>query len=179
MTKKELRKHIKSQLLGYSAEQLASFSHTLCETLKNSSQIIDSDCIMAFYPLWDEIDIKPFISHALSCNKTILLPEVTDGENMQLRQLTPNAPMTLGALGTSVPEGEVFTNYNAIDSVIVPGVAFDKQGNRMGRGKGYYDRFLPLMENAYKIGVCFPFQLLQETMPHEEHDIKMDEVITG
>lgn len=178
MTKKELRKHIRSQLLGYSAEQLASFSHALCEALRHNTQIIDSKCIMAFFPLWDEIDIKPFISDALSKGKTILLPEVIDGENMQLRRLTADARMTQGALGTSVPAGEVFTDYGAIDTVIVPGVAFDKHCNRMGRGKGYYDRFLPLIKNAYKIGVCFPFQL-QENIPHEDHDIIMNEVIAG
>lgn len=178
MTKKELRKHIKSQLLGYSAEQLASFSQALCKALGENRQVVDSKCIMAFYPLCDEIDIKPFISVALSKGKTILLPEVIDSENMQLRRLTTDAPMTLGALGTSVPAGEVFTDYQAIDTAIVPGIAFDKQGNRMGRGKGYYDRFLPLIKNAYKIGVCFPFQL-QENIPNEEHDIIMNEVITG
>ena len=59
----------------------------------------------------------------------------------------------------------------------MPGVAFDHDGNRMGRGKGYYDRFLPLIPSTYKIGICFPFQMIT-SIPAEEHDIRMDEIIT-
>ena len=55
-------------------------------------------------------------------------------------------------------------------------MAFDKERNRLGRGKGYYDRFLPLLTNAYKVGICFPFQFLQ-SIPTEETDIKVDECI--
>ena len=59
--------------------------------------------------------------------------------------------------------------------VVVPGMAFDAQGNRLGRGKGYYDRFLPKVQ-AYKIGMCFAFQHF-DYITHEAHDVKMDEVI--
>ena len=61
---------------------------------------------------------------------------------------------------------------------IVPAMAFDKQGHRLGRGKGYYDRFLSRIPNIYKIGVCFPFQML-ESIPSESTDVVMDEVITS
>ena len=74
------------------------------------------------------------------------------------------------------PTGEVFDNYTDIDLAVIPGVAFDKDGNRMGRGKGYYDRLLPKLGNTYKIGICLPFQLV-EKIPTDEHDVRMDEVL--
>ena len=74
------------------------------------------------------------------------------------------------------PSGELFDDYAAIDLAVVPGMAFDIQNNRLGRGKGYYDRMLPKLVNAYKIGVCFSFQRLPG-IPAEGNDVKMDEVI--
>ena len=72
---------------------------------------------------------------------------------------------------------EILREYQVIDLAVVPRVAFDKEGCRLGRGKGYYDRLLPLI-NCYKIGICFPFQLY-DSIPTEKFDIKMDEVIVG
>ena len=70
-----------------------------------------------------------------------------------------------------------FTDYAAIDFIVVPGVAFDAKGNRLGRGKGYYDRLLPRIPSAYKAGICFPFQLVEE-VPAESFDVRMDIIIT-
>lgn len=64
-----------------------------------------------------------------------------------------------------------------IDVILVPGVAFDAYGNRLGRGKGYYDKILK-QTNAYKIGVCFDFQFI-ENVPTEVHDVKMDKVVVS
>ena len=67
-------------------------------------------------------------------------------------------------------------NCASIDLAIIPRVAFDVHGNRLGRGKGYYDRLLPRLPHTYKIGICFPFQLL-EKVPTETQDVRMDEVL--
>lgn len=84
--------------------------------------------------------------------------------------------MTRGAFGIMEPSGELFTDYSRITLAVVPGMAFDSHGHRLGRGKGYYDRFLPLLPQAYKIGVCFPFQLVDD-VPIEPTDVVMDEVV--
>ena len=65
----------------------------------------------------------------------------------------------------------------SIDLAIIPGVSFDRKGNRLGRGKGYYDRLLNKL-NVYKIGICFQFQLTEPGLPTEDSDIPMDEVWT-
>ena len=75
------------------------------------------------------------------------------------------------------PTGPDFTDYSKIDLGIIPGVVFDRSLNRLGRGKAYYDNLLPLLDNGYLIGVCFSFQLKDNT-PVEPHDFKMNCVIT-
>ena len=75
------------------------------------------------------------------------------------------------------PGGEDFTDYEEIELGIIPGVSFDRQGNRLGRGKGYYDKLLPLLTHSYNIGICYRFQA-QEEIPAEPFDRPMDEVWT-
>ncbi len=84
--------------------------------------------------------------------------------------------MTIGAYGIEEPTEGKFNNLKDIDLAIIPGVAFDRRGNRLGRGKGYYDRLLPFLVGTYKLGICFPYQLL-ESVPTEDFDIRMNEVI--
>jgi 5,10-methenyltetrahydrofolate synthetase len=80
-----------------------------------------------------------------------------------------------GAFHILEPIGEQFADYEKIDVALVPGMAFDAAGHRLGRGKGYYDRFLAAHPHLYKIGVCFPFQHVAE-VPVNEYDVCMDEV---
>lgn len=134
-----------------------------------------ADTVLLYYSLDDEVYTHEFVGK-WSQRKRILLPVVA-GDNLELRTYTGLHDMTTGAYGIGEPTGEVFTNYAAIDLAVVPGVAFDHKGNRLGRGKGYYDRLLPHLPSAYKIGVCFPFQFIEE-VPAEAFDICMDEIIT-
>lgn len=78
----------------------------------------------------------------MECEKQILLPVVT-GDDLELRVYTGPGDLATGAYGIEEPTGALFTDYDAIDFIVVPGVAFDRNGNRLGRGKGYYDRLLP------------------------------------
>ena len=77
------------------------------------------------------------------------------------------------AYGILEPTGNIFPSLENIDLVIVPGMAFNRQGDRLGRGKGYYDKILKEASAAWKIGVCFDFQLVEE-LPVEAHDVRMD-----
>lgn len=131
--------------------------------------------VLLYHSLKDEVDTHEFI-RKWSRKKRILLPVVV-GDDLELRIYTGPKDMAIGAYGIDEPTGELFTDYAAIDFIAVPGVAFDRSGNRLGRGKGYYDRLLPRIPSAYKAGICFPFQLVEE-VPAEPFDIRMDEVIT-
>lgn len=134
-----------------------------------------ANTILLYHSLKDEVDTHAFI-RKWSREKRILLPVVT-GDDLELRLYTGPEDLTVGAYGIEEPTGARFTDYAAIGLIVVPGVAFDRDGNRLGRGKGYYDRLLPRIPSAYKIGICFPFQLVDE-VPAEPFDIRMDEIIT-
>lgn len=82
------------------------------------------------------------------------------------------------AFGILEPVGELYTDYDAIDLIVVPGVAFDRHGNRLGRGRGYYDKILKETHVARKVGICFGFQFVEE-VPVDELDVRMDLVIHG
>lgn len=122
----------------------------------------------------DEVCTHAFIDK-WSKEKRMLLPVVV-GNDLELRIYTNPDELTAGAYGIKEPSGKAFTDYQSIDFIIVPGIAFDERGFRLGRGKGYYDRLLPQL-SGYKMGICFPFQMVEE-VPAESFDICMDEVIT-
>lgn len=109
--------------------------------------------------------------------KQVLLP-VVDGSDLVLKCYERPASLREGAFHIMEPIGEPFpvSRYAEIDLAVIPGMAFDRAGHRLGRGKGYYDRLLPRLPKAYKLGVCFPFQLL-DSIPCEEHDVVMDDVV--
>lgn len=132
--------------------------------------------VLMYHSLPDEVYTHDFIVR-WSDQKQILLPVVREND-LILRKYTSPEDLTKGAYGIEEPTGELFTDYQTIDFIAVPGVAFDRKGNRLGRGKGYYDRLLPRIPSAYKAGICFPFQMVDE-VPAEPLDIRMDEIITG
>ena len=106
----------------------------------------------------------------------MLLPCVK-GDQLELRLFQGLDSLKPGeGFGIPEPVGEEFTDYAAIDVVVVPGVAFDAKGNRLGRGRGYYDRILRETGETKKIGVCFDFQFV-ESVPTEPFDVLMDAVL--
>ena len=122
----------------------------------------------------DEVNLEHLINKWYD-KKTILLPCVTD-DILEIRQFTGKDSMKMGpSFGILEPVGEKFTAVDKIDFVVIPGVAFDIDNNRMGRGRGYYDKFLPHTK-AHKVGVCFNVQLFEQ-VPHDALDIKMDTVV--
>ena len=176
MDKCELRKEIKRRFADSTIADRNRWSSEVCERLYNMEVVTNSQVVMAFYPLSDEADIRLLLNRLHNDGKTILVPEVTGESTMVLREFLPDAEMLCGSLGTKVPDTSIFTDYSKIDTILVPGVAFDKQGHRMGRGKGYYDRFLAgLPDSSKKVGVCFPYQIVEQ-VPTEDHDFVMDYV---
>ena len=101
---------------------------------------------------------------------------MVQGDVLVLRHYTGKDCLCAGAFHIEEPGGKDFTDYAEIELGIIPGVSFDRQGNRLGRGKGYYDKLLPLLD-SYNIGICYRFQA-QEEIPAEPFDRPMDEVWT-
>ena len=138
--------------------------------------LAEAQTIMAYYSLPDEVNTHALIDELVAEGKTVLLPKVTGDDTMELRRYTGRADLQEGSYHILEPVGECFTDYAAIDLILVPGIAFDAAGHRLGRGRGYYDRFLSTHLSLLLIGVCFPFQRVAE-VPTDPHDVCVDEVI--
>lgn len=174
--KHSVRNNIKSLFRSTTSEERALWSEVVCRSLLADSEICAAHCIMAFWPLADEPDIRPALLRLHNEGKTILLPEVINDTDMRLR-IFNSLPMKKGVLGTQQPQGDVFDDYSGIDVVLVPGMAFDNHGHRLGRGKGYYDRFLPLLpKKSAKIGICYPYQILAE-VPYSDYDFQLTKIL--
>lgn len=175
LTKPLLREQMR-EVKRQHQDQLASMSEAIINRIQLHLTHHSSLIIMAYWPLADEVDIRVLIEQLVAKGCTVLLPKVVDDKQMELRRYTSPADLVEGAFHILEPQGEPFTDFGQIDMVLVPGVAFDAAGHRLGRGKGYYDRFLTAHPTLYKLGVCFPFQRVAN-VPSEAHDVTMDAVI--
>lgn len=176
MDKKELRKQIRNRKRQFTADELNELSVPVMKRLLGMTEVINAKTILLYYSLPDEVNTHETVELLARQGKTVLLPKVIDGENMEIRIYESPEDLTEGNYGIMEPNGKLFTDYGKIDTAVIPGMSFDADNNRLGRGKGYYDRFLKNIPQAYKIGVCFDFQK-EQNIPHDEYDIKMDTVI--
>ena len=128
---------------------------------------------MIYSALPDEVQTQGFIEKWCQ-KKKIILPTVI-GDDIIPVEYADGTTLAVGDFNILEPQNEPYTG--GFDLIVVPGVAFDRNGNRLGRGKGYYDRFLSQHLEVKRIGICFDFQMVEE-VPAEPFDIRMDEVIT-
>lgn len=138
----------------------------------------ESATVLIYSPLPEEVDPMPLL--ALHSSPTFLFPRVEE-KSLGLYRYSNTCKWKQGPFGLKEPDSESWDQAypGQIDLAIIPGVAFDEQGFRLGRGGGYYDRLLAHPEfRGRKIGLCWDFQLLP-SIPREPHDIVMDQVISG
>lgn len=128
---------------------------------------------MLYASLPDEVQTLDFIE-AWRHRKTIILPTVV-GDDIIPVELADDVTFAEGDFHIPEPQSHPYTG--GFDLIVVPGMAFDSNGHRLGRGKGYYDRFLAQHPKVHTIGLCFDFQLLPE-VPSESHDRIIDEIIS-
>lgn len=176
MTKSELRQIIRQTKRQFSQAELGELSLDIISRLENDERFTSASTILAYHSLPDEVSTHDLI-RKYSQAKTILLPKVIADGEMEIRRYQGESDLQQGAYGIMEPCGEIFSDYDRIDLAIIPGMAFDTKGNRLGRGKGYYDRFLSCARNIYKVGICFPFQIVEE-VPVENTDIAMDAILS-
>ena len=173
--KQALRKEIASLKKLYKEATLQELSSKIMSRLEESILFQKASCIAFYHALPGEVKTAHFIEKWYK-HKRILLP-VVKGNDLQLFLYAGQKSLKIGAFGIWEPSEDSLTvPEEEIDLVIVPGVAFDKQHNRLGRGKGFYDRLLSTL-SAPKIGICYSFQL-KEHIPTEPFDKKMDLIIT-
>lgn len=175
--KSELRAQIRIQLGKVSPAVRAVESIGLCDRLK--AQMQSANKILFFAPLADELDIWPVLELSMALGCTCALPFFdTEKKVYGARVLNTLATEIItGKFGVREPAASCAEMpLNTFDLVLVPGMAFDMHGGRLGRGQGFYDRLLAEVSGV-KCGVGYDFQLVAE-VPAEPHDAKVDFIFT-
>ncbi len=173
MEKREIRRKIKNIRTMLTALEKAKAAREVFDRLEQTAAFLLSDHILMYHSLPDELSTIEFLKK-WDGKKKFYLPRV-NGVNLEILPYN-ESKLELGAFHIEEPTGDNPVSPDDIELMIIPAVAFDRTGNRLGRGKGFYDRLLA-ESKAHKIGVGYEFQLLDE-IPHEEHDVPMDMVIT-
>lgn len=178
MDKNELRK--KSLLIRKELKNKKNKSLAIINKIANDDHFKKAKIVALYYPKKDEVDIKDLIIIALKENKIVCLPRVFSNEEMCFIKINCIEELELGNFNIYEPKyNEVnIINKSLIDLFIVPGVSFDESKNRLGYGKGYYDRYLKNV-NGYKIGITFKELFLKKnSIIAGLTDIKMDKIIS-
>ena len=171
---KAIRALIEQRRRILTPEEIARDSERIMAQLAQMSAFRNAKTVLLYYPIHHEVDLRPLLEKYKG-QKMFLLP-VTHRHSMEVRPYDGEDMMRRGRMG--VPEPQTYTYKGPIDLIIVPGVVFDQHCHRIGRGGGYYDRFLAKYSHVMKIGVCYAFQLKKHAIPHGWRDIKMDRIIT-
>lgn len=161
----EIRKHYKK-----SKED----SSLICERFFSLPDILFFYTYMLYYPHKNEVDTTCIIQRLLEEGKTVLLPKVEEKHILPV-VVSDISRLKTGYAGIKEPEGDVY--IGRIDVVVVPGVAFDERGYRLGYGKGFYDRFLEKGDVVLAVGLAYDFQVLKD-IPVQQHDLPVDIVLT-
>ena len=131
--------------------------------------------IHTYISMGSEINLKPLIQILLDSGIRVIAPKSLPKRQLQNLELHSLDELETGIYGTSHPASGKEYNGN-YDMILVPGLAYDKQGFRLGYGAGYYDTFLATQSAAIKVGICYSFQVV-EKVPAESHDVQLDRII--
>ena len=182
MDKKSIRQSIKQATQGLSAEDIRRQRDSANAALREIIMRRQPSVVALFSPLPDEVDITPVIEYLVEQNQClVVLPRVDIKADKPTMEFYPyrKSEMEVGAYGINEPQGDSPYSAEVIDLMVVPAVAFTRRGERLGRGKGFYDCYLSREGfRAYTVGVCYSHQLL-DSLPTEPHDCRVDEVVVG
>lgn len=177
--KARLRAEVRQRLRGLSPRAREEAAGRVCERILAAPSWSGARAVLLFAPLADEVDVWPLVGEALRLGKRVALPRF----NAHLAAYEPafvsdaTGDLTLGPHGIREPRPDrPAADVAAFDWMLVPGVAFDAAGHRLGRGAGHYDRLL-VRARGLKVGVAFAEQLVA-VLPVAEHDVRMDLVVT-
>lgn len=173
----DLRKQVQEAIRKMSTEQRTLESASIVAQLRAHPALQKATRIAAFHPCSTEPAITPWLSD-LADQGRLLLPRVLPDRQMEF-VLVHNLDQELrtGAFGLREPRPDLPASTEVPTAFIVPGVVFGPQGERLGHGAGYYDRFLAQHPDALRIGIGFSVQMVDTPIPQAVHDIRMHEVV--
>lgn len=178
--KKELRQRLRQLLSGITPEEIATRSLRVCHRLFEQPEYVGADVVMVFLSIAGEVDTSPLVLRAWQDRKRVLAPRVSWNQRrmlpVEIRSLTDD--LSLSSMGVREPVAGIPFPVSMIDLVIVPGLGFDEFGNRLGRGRGFYDRFLAHPEFKGKACAVSFEQQVTPTIPTGPLDRRVDMLVT-
>ena len=174
--KNQLKESMLEKRNSLSKEEIFEKSAQIKKNLFSLEQYKKSKTIMFFVSFNSEVNTHSMIKDALK-NKTLVVPKVVQHEIEPSVIIDFDNLVESGSFGILEPIDLMKIAYKNINLVLVPGIAFDKEGHRIGYGFGYYDKFLAKVPKAVKIGLCFDFQVVDK-IPLETHDVPVDFIVT-
>ena len=177
-TKAAIRAEVSARIKALDREKRMAASTAACDLLRRQSIWQQAQSVLFYAPLAAELDIWPLLAQALAEGKTTALPRFSKETDAYLACAIQNIDKDIfpGHLGVREPSTNCRTVALVLDLILVPGVAFDRQGGRVGRGKGFYDQLLSVAQGT-TCGVAFEEQILPE-VPVEPHDVRLDYLLT-
>ncbi len=175
LVKEDIRRFVIDIRKSLRNEEYAKLSAKIRERLCHIDKVKIGKCFLFYYPIKGEPDILPLVQSFIRSGKCIAFP-VVEGDEIIAVKVNGLSNFRKGAFGVYEPSYGEHIDEDSIDVVFVPGLAFDKDGFRIGFGKGFYDRFLRKV-TAFKIGIAFDFQIF-DRIPRDEWDVPVDIVVT-
>ncbi|MDQ7780584.1 MAG: 5-formyltetrahydrofolate cyclo-ligase [Planctomycetota bacterium] len=180
VAKRALRARIRPILAAMSPTARDASSRRIAERVLALPQYRAANSLMSYFPRDDEVDTLPLMERALAAGKTIALPRTDTASGQLTAHPVPDLTRGLrpGPFGIPEPGCDAECNPCDIDFVLVPGLAFDRTGGRLGRGKGFYDRFLSRQGmRAFLCGLAFEAQMVAEVAAGDT-DVRLHAVVT-
>ena len=174
MNKKEARTLIKEKRMKLSQIYIDVASEKIFEKLLQNEYFKNAKTVMSYMDFKNEVKTDKINNFIKNSGKILLLPKVIDKETMIA--IEDKNQYIISPFGNKEPNGEEYGGN--IDVIITPGVAFDRNKNRVGFGRGYYDRFFLKYPNAKKIAIAFEEQIIDEGIETDKYDKKVDILIT-
>ncbi|HIJ88932.1 MAG TPA: 5-formyltetrahydrofolate cyclo-ligase [Desulfuromonadales bacterium] len=179
MPKRSLRSQLLAQRRSLGHDSWCVSSRAAQLNLLSLDEYAAADCIALYAPAHNETDTELLLAAAFRAGKRVLFPAVC-GQQMVFRRVERLEELQKGAFGILEPcRTGADHQADEADLIVIPGVGFDLSGHRIGYGKGFYDRFLHHPDcSAHLIGLCHDFQLIEELIPADAHDIPMEIIVS-
>jgi 5-formyltetrahydrofolate cyclo-ligase len=175
--KKSIRGEVRRRLKLMSEVEKQSNATSIFAKVEATQTFAKANCIALFVAMWDEVPTAAVLERWRGMGKRVVVPRV-EGDIMRYYDYHPDH-MAVGAFGIIEPTGDQEVEADAIDLMIVPARAFTLKGDRLGRGGGFYDKYMSLEGfRAVKYGVAFSCQIF-DSLPTDPHDIQVDGVFTN
>lgn len=175
MDKKQLRRMIRERKRAMTEAEIQSRSEALAQLLYASEAYRNAKTIYGYFPYNQEVRTVPMLEQALRDGKRVAVPKVF-GDEMKFLYLQDLTQVAKGYAGIPEPIADEPVAEDKTALVLMPGLAFDPKGHRIGYGGGFYDKFLAAEPNHPTLALCYEFQLLPK-LETEEHDIPVDMVL--